>query len=175
MSDFTGGRDMHSMNRWLARRRVLAILTFTVAMVPYSLGARAAEHPNFTGSWSADPKASDFGPMGPPDKAVMTVAHKEPEVKIHSELAMAGQPARTWEATCKTDGSDCKSTNGEVSLKVSWQGDTLVVNRALNINGMAIKVKETWALSADGKTLTSNRAYETDQGNAEQKIVFTKS
>jgi hypothetical protein len=86
---------------------------------------------------------------------------------------MGGTP-RTWDATCKTDGKECKSTNGEVTLSLQWQGDTLLLNRALSLNGMAVKVKETWMLSADGKTLTSARTLETDQGNADQKIVFTK-
>jgi hypothetical protein len=165
---------MHSMQGRLKQRGMLVILTLSAfAMLRLAAGVQAAGHPNFTGDWQADPKASDFGPMGPPDKAVMNVTHKDPDVTIHSELVMGGTP-RTWDATCKTDGKDCKSTNGEVTLSLQWQGDTLLLNRALSLNGMAVKVKETWTLSADGKTLTSARTLETDQGNADQKIVFTK-
>ncbi len=156
------------------QRRVLVILTLAAGLLRLAAGLQAADHPNFTGNWQADPKASDFGPMGPPDKAVMNVTHKEPEVTIHSELVMAGN-SRAWDATCKTDGKDCKSTNGEVTLTLSWQGDALIMNRALSFNGMAVKIKETWTLSADGKTLTSARSLQTDQGGADQKIVFTKS
>jgi hypothetical protein len=164
---------MDSMQRGRTQRRVLVILTLTVGMLRFAAGLQAADHPNFTGNWQADPKSSDFGPMGPPDKALMNVTHKDPEVTIHSELVMGGN-SRVWDATCKTDGKECKSTNGETTLSFSWQGDTLIVNRAVSFNGMAVKIKETWTLSADGKTLTSARTLETDQGNADQKIVFTK-
>jgi hypothetical protein len=102
------------------------------------------------------------------------VTHKEPQFTIHSDLVMGGTP-RTWDATCTTDGKECKSTNGEVTLSVQWQGDSLILNRAQSFAGMNVKIKETWALSADGKTLTSTRSLETDQGNAAQKIVFTKA
>ncbi len=103
----------------------------------------------------------------------MNVAHKEPQLTIHSELVMGGTP-RTWDATCTTDGKECKSTNGEVTLSLQWQGDSLALNRAQSFAGMNVKIKETWTLSADGKTLTSARSLETDQGSATQKIVFTK-
>ena len=164
---------MRSKHGQLKRCGLLATLTLTSALLGATTATRAAEHPNFTGNWQADPKTSDFGPMGAPDKAVMNVTHKEPEVTIHSEMVMGGTP-RTWEATCKTDGKECKSTNGEVTLSVQWQGDTLILNRALSFNGMAVKVKETWSLSTDGKTLTSARALSADQGTMDQKIVFTK-
>jgi hypothetical protein len=164
---------MNSMQRGRTQRRVLVILTLMVGMLRLGAGVQAADHPNFSGSWQADPKASDFGPMGAPDKALMNVTHKDPDVTIHSELVMGGNP-RIWDATCKTDGKECKTTNGDVTLSLSWQGDTLILNRALSFNGMAVKIKETWSLSADGKTLTSARTVETDQGNADQKIVFTK-
>jgi hypothetical protein len=50
----------------------------------------------------------------------------------------------------------------------------LLLNRALSFGGMSVKVKETWSLSSDGKTLTSTRALQTDQGNLDQKFIFTK-
>ena len=165
---------MDSMQRGRTQRRVLVILTLMVGLLRLGAGVQAADHPNFSGSWQADPKASDFGPMGPPDKAVMNVTHKDPDVTIHSELVMGGTP-RIWDANCKTDGKECKTNNGDATLSLSWQGDTLILNRALSFNGMAVKIKETWRLSADGKTLTSARTVETDQGNADQKIIFTKS
>jgi hypothetical protein len=167
---------MYARSKQLTGRGRLVILTLMpllLLLLRLGSGAQAAGHPNFTGNWSVDAKTSDFGPMGAPDKALMNVTHKEPEVTIHSELVMGGTP-RTWDATCKTDGTECKSTNGEVTLSVTWQGDTLILNRSLSFSGMAVKVKEAWSLSADGKTLTSTRTLMTDQGNADQKIVFTK-
>ena len=164
---------MNAMQRGWMQRRALVILTLTVGVLRLAAGLQAADHPNFTGNWQVDPKTSDFGPMGPPDKAIMNVTHKDPDVTIHSELVMGGNP-RIWDVACKTDGKECKTTNGEATMSLTWQGDTLILNRALSFNGMAVKIKETWSLSADGKTLTSARTLETDQGNADQKIVFTK-
>jgi hypothetical protein len=164
---------MHARSSPQTARARLVILTFVVLVLRLAAGARAADHPNFTGTWTADPKTSDFGPMGAPDKAVMIVTQKEPDVTIRSEFVITGIQ-RTWEATCKIDGSECKSTNGETTLSLQWQGDTLILNRALSFNGMAVKIKEVWSLSADSKTLTSTRTLMTDQGDAAQKIVFTK-
>jgi hypothetical protein len=166
---------MQSKQRTLNGRGLLVTLTLALGLLRFSAaGVQAADHPNFSGSWQIDPKTSDFGPMGPPDKSVMNVTHKDPDVTIHSEVVMGGTP-RVWDATCKTDGKECKSTAGDVTLSFAWQGDSLVLNRALSFNGMAVKIKENWTLSADGKTLTSTRTLETDQGNADQKIVYTKS
>jgi hypothetical protein len=165
---------MQSMERPNRSGVLVVALALAGAMLASSAASRAAaDHPNFTGNWQADSKTSDFGPMGPPERVVMNVAHKEPEVTIHSELVMGGS-SRIWDATCKTDGKECKSTNGDVTLSLQWQGDTLLLNRALSFNGMSVKVKETWSLSPDGKTLTSDRALETDQGDLRQKIIFTK-
>src|SRR5262249_52918775 len=107
------------------------------------------------------------------ERVVMNVTHKEPEVTIHAEFVLGGT-SRTWDATCKTDGQECKSTNGDVTLSLQWQGDTLILNRTSSFGGMNLKIKETLSLSPDGKTLTSARVLETDQGNLDQKIIFTK-
>jgi hypothetical protein len=145
-----------------------------MAVVMTGAWLSAAAPPNFSGTWQADMKASDFGPMGAPDRAVLTVTHKEPEVTIHSEMSMGGNPIM-WEATCKTDGKECKGTKGDVTIALQWQGESLVLNRAISVAGMNLKVKETWTLSADGKTLTSARDLTGDQGSLSQKIIFTKS
>jgi hypothetical protein len=152
---------------------MVAVLALAGAMLAASAVTRAADHPNFTGNWQADNKASDFGPIGAPERVVMNVTHKEPEVTIHSEFVLNGT-SRTWDATCKTDGKECKSTNGDVTLSLQWEGAALILNRASSFGGMSLKIKETWSLSPDGKTLTSARALTTDQGNLDQKIIFTK-
>jgi hypothetical protein len=158
--------------QWRGRWR-LAMATVGMACVLGVAAPKAAGHPDFSGKWVADLKASDFGPVGAPDKAMLTVKQSDPEIAIHSELSMGGQ-ARDWEATCKTDGKECKSTNNEVTLSLEWKGDALLLNRSLSFSGMDIKIHETWTLSSDGKTLTSARSVETPQGNGEQKVIFTK-
>jgi hypothetical protein len=137
-------------------------------------GVRAAAQADYSGNWTGDLKASDFGEVGSPDHVTMNVTHKEPEITVHYDLGLAGNPV-VWDATCKTDGSECKSKTGDVTLSFKWEGPSLTLNRAMSFGGMAIKMKETWTLSADGKTLTSSRAIATPQGDTTQKVVFTKS
>ncbi len=163
---------MRSIQR-RSRGGMVAVLTLAGAVLAAAAATQAADHPNFSGNWQVDTKASDFGPMGPPERAVMNVTHKEPEVTIHSEFSLGGTSV-TWDATCKTDGKECKSTNGNVTLSLQWQGDNLIIDRASSFGGMSLKIKETWSLSSDGKTLTSSRTLATDQGNLDQKFVFTK-
>ncbi len=153
--------------QWLA---MVGLACVVGAFGPVTAGA--AGHPDFSGKWAADFKASDFGPMGSPDKAGLTVTQKDPEISIHSELSVGGQ-SRDWEATCTTDAKPCKANN-DMPVSLEWKGDALIVHRGVSFQGMDIKITETWTLSADGKTLTSDRAVETPQGNGTQKIVFTK-
>jgi hypothetical protein len=158
--------------QWSVRRSGWLLAVVGMAIASFA-AVRGAGHPDFSGNWQADLKTSDFGAMGQPDRMVMNVTHKEPEVTIHSDLVMAGA-SRAWDVTCKTDGKECKSTNNDVTLSLQWHDDSLLLNRAFTVQGYAIKVHETWVLSPDGKTLTSSRTVETDQGNGTQKVIFTK-
>ena len=161
----------------VAKRAAMSVAVTVALAFAFALSTAvgaAPPPPNFSGNWTADLKASSFGPIGSPDHLTMQVTHKDPEISIHYDLGMAGTPV-IYEATCKIDGKECKATKGEVTLSLQWQGDTLILNRAMSYGGMAIKLKESWTLSADGKTLTSSRDVSTDQGAASQKVVFTKS
>jgi hypothetical protein len=166
-----GGLDMTRTHRRVTQW--LMVMGFGVWLAA-AMSARAAAQPDFSGTWQADLKASDFGAMGAPERAMLTVTHKEPEVTIHSEISVQGNPIM-WEATCKTDGKECKGTKGDVTIAVQWQGTSLLLNRSISVGGMSLKVKETWTLSADGKTLTSARDLSGDQGSLSQKVIYTKS
>ena len=80
--------------------------------------------------------------------------------------------------TYKLDGTEMKETvpMGESRAKVSWDGATLVVNRAQNVTtpqgAFEITSKETYSVSGGILTLVTTR--NSPMGNTSRKTVFTK-
>jgi hypothetical protein len=55
-----------------------------------------------------------------------------------------------------------------------WDGAALVVDSKLSFQGTDVKVKDTYTLSSDGKTLTQVTHVESGMGNFDSTSVYDK-
>ncbi len=153
-----------------------ALLVLCAAMAVAAQESR----PNLSGTWNLDASRSDFGPMPPPDSIVLVVAHKDPALKVTSTQKVE-QATLTNERNLTTDGkpntNKLRSLDGEQDVVSTsrWNGAALVTTFKMQSQGIALDMKDTWTLSADGKTLTVSRGIATPQGDELTiRMVYTK-
>jgi hypothetical protein len=61
-----------------------------------------------------------------------------------------------------------------VTSTTHWEGSTLVVNSTASFQGSDVKIKNSYTLSPDGKTLTEVTHVESGMGNFDSTSVFDK-
>jgi hypothetical protein len=139
------------------------------------LAGAAQAKPNFSGDWKLNVDKSDFGPMPPPTTMTQKIDHADPDLKVSTSQS-GPQGDISYDAKYTTDGKECTNTVGPMEAKstVTWDGDDLAVTTDLDANGMQIKIKGKWSLSADGKTLTQSAHVNTPQGEIDMKYVLEK-
>jgi hypothetical protein len=150
-------------------------LKYALAVAVLSTTA-LADKPNFSGDWSLNIDKSNLGPMPPPTSMTRKVDHKDPAMSMTQATVGSPQGDQTFTFKLTTDGKE--STNemmgAQAKTKATWEGDTLVVNVALEIAGTEIKLTEKWSMSADGKTLTDNTHFVIPQGEFDLTYVMDK-
>jgi hypothetical protein len=144
---------------------VMVILCTTVAQAK----------PNFSGSWTMNASRSDFGAIAKPTSLVQQVTHNDPDLRVvTTQVGEMGD--FTLEFSYTTDGKECVNKFRDIERKstVKWEGDTLVFESRMDLRGNVVTVIETWSLSQDGKTLTSNRLLKGPEGETNAKTVLEK-
>jgi hypothetical protein len=138
--------------------------------------AVAADKPNFSGDWTLDATKSDFGPMPPPQSMTRKVDHNDPSL-TYTE-AQTGGPQGDTNRTMKysTDGKETTNDMMGTPMKATakWDGDALVMNGKLDMQGNEITLTDKWTLSADGKVLTDTLHIGTAQGEFDITYVMNK-
>ena len=140
------------------------------------LAASALAAPNFSGEWKLDLSRSQYGPI-PAPLAVTRKVTQQGSSLSWSTYQKSAQREVTTELKYTTDGKECinKMTNGDAKGTAKWQGDSLVIESSQQVQGAEIKSRETWAVSADGKTLTIlTHLTLPQQGEFDVKQVFEK-
>lgn len=145
-------------------------------------GAAAMIHtgsstPDLSGTWKLNTGKSNFGQMPPPADQVDTIVDAEPSVKIAVDQkgGMMGDVKYTEGVT--TDGQPATwpgMGDTKVTGAAHWDGNALVVDAKTTFQDSDIKIKETYTLSADGKTLTEVSHVESGMGNFDTTNVFDK-
>ena len=172
-------------------------LYFAIAVVCFlSVAAMAQKAPNFGGKWTLDVSKSKLGDRNTIESQAVTVTQTDKDIKIETATKRMAPPAGgggmgrmggggDMPVTYMLDGKESKTemTMGPntvpVVLKATVDGGKLLLSRTSTFNGpngeMTMTTKETWELSADGKTLTINTERTTPRGTDTTTRVFTKS
>jgi hypothetical protein len=145
-------------------------------------GAAAMIHtggaqPNLTGTWKLDIPKSNFGQLPPPASQTDTIDDSEPSVRIAEEQkgGMMGDMSLT--SNLSTDGKETTSPGmggAPTTSTAHWDGVALVVDSKFSFQGTDVKVKDTYTLSSDGKTLTEVTHVESGMGNFDSTSVYDK-
>lgn len=166
---------------------VIAIISFVVFSSSCASAQYKQNAPNFSGTWVLDTGKSKLDENDRIESLTLTVTQSKDEIHVDSALKlipynpafMGGPMIRPLEQNMSnTYRFDGKETQGQVpspggpqaaTLKAKFDGGKLHLSQT---NGdPVVTLKETWTLSADGKTLTADRV--TAAGRA-STLVFNK-
>jgi hypothetical protein len=139
--------------------------------------AHSGSAPNLSGTWKLILAKSDFGQIPAPASQIDTIEDNEPAVKVvvDQKGGMMGDTSYTTSVT--TDGKESKGsgmTGEPVTSVAHWDGSSLVVDSKTTFQGQEIKIKDTFTLSGDGKSLTDVTHIESGMGNFDTTSVYDK-
>ena len=156
--------------RQVARLFSLTFLTLALGLI------QAQAKSDFSGTWKLNTGKSDFGPIPAPDSLTETITHQDPSLKLNVATKGGMQGDMTYDVSYTTDGKECVNKVGDNELKstLNWDGNALAVDTKGTFSGNDITLKDRWALSDDGKTLTITRHVTSAMGEADMKEVFEK-
>ncbi|HKW97210.1 MAG TPA: hypothetical protein VJN43_05710 [Bryobacteraceae bacterium] len=157
-------------------RTALSWLAGALAVRP-SLPAFAQQKPNFSGKWTLNKPASDFGNFSAPDAQIDIIEHNEPNIRLMQTIrgdAVPGGEA-TSERRYTTDGKENINKIGDRELKsrTVWDESKLVITTNLPSPGGPIEIKDTWVLTASGQMVIT-RHFRGPQDERRQKLIFIR-
>ncbi len=150
--------------------------TLAAALLLCAALGRAETRPNFAGTWKQNNEKSTPSRSSGFRSYINRIEHKDPDLRVATIIAREGGES-TFERTYTTDGKEQKATDregDEFMTTVKWQGAALVFETVEKERGNTITTRETWTLSADGKTLTKTIHRSGPRGESDQKYVLEK-
>ena len=158
-------------------RTVLTIVFAVATLALPSLAHAGSDQPNLSGTWNLNISKSNFGQMSAPASQVDTIEDNEPLVKINEvqKGGMMGDVNVT--TTVDTTGKETKTSGmggADVTSTAHWDGATLVIDSKTSYQGSAITIKDSYALSSEGKILTETTHVESGMGNFDTTSVYDK-
>jgi hypothetical protein len=140
------------------------------------LSAAAADHPNFSGKWTLEPKKSDFGILPVPERFERTIGQKGEEVKLSTVQGVAEKESRS-DVTFVTDGMEHTQMIGTFQVKITgtWKGKQLeVISKRVVSGGVPLETTDLWTLGADGKTMTVDSKIHTRNADFNVRMHLVK-
>lgn len=179
------------------------ILLFAAVLCVFATAAFAQKTANYAGTWTLDTTKSKLDERMRIESMTMTVEQTPTQLTVTTATKRLPPPADAprpggggmgarrggmgggdGKTVYTLDGKETKiESDGPmgkipVTLKATADGGKLQLSNSRTINGqmgeMTISNKETWELSADGKTLTVNRESTNPRGTTASTMVFTK-
>ena len=149
-------RHLHQSSRF---EFLTAALWLLMCFIPCAAQNRQSK-PDLTGSWVFDQRQSYPASKRKPISSILTIVHRDPEIRIKTKLTLDGQETAI-ETVLFSDGRGERNAGytGRVGYsKTEWDGRTLVMKYSstyLSTGWTKHYVEETqrWDLSKDGKTL----------------------
>lgn len=138
------------------------------------LGAQAPVKPNFTGVWKLNLQKSKLE-IPPPTATTFRIDHREPHFHL-SRTHVYGKQSDTWSADLTTDGKEYyqKEGNLETWTRVYWDGDSLVLDQKIKLNGKEGTNVVRYSLADNGRTFIALERMRTPRFSHENRWVFDK-
>ena len=130
---------------------------------------------NLSGEWKLNFAKSDYGKFPAPSSMTRKIAHNDPKL-ILTTTQKGAQGEVTSKLVYTTDGKESVNqvAGGEAKGIAQWIGDKLMIESSREFQGVTLKQKDIWTLSADGKTLTIDSHVSIPNGEFDIKQVFDK-
>jgi hypothetical protein len=146
-----------------------------LALLAFPLTAADPAKPNFSGEWKMNADKSDFGQLPRPLAYQRNIEHKDPVIRmVARQSTQMGE--QTVVSTMRSDGVQTTnpSRTGDTKTTGRWLGRDIELTTTKQVEGGEAVTRETWSLSADGKTLTSTTHLKTPRGELDVKMVLDK-
>ena len=130
---------------------------------------------NLSGEWKLNFAKSNYGKFPAPSSMTRKIAHNDPKL-ILTTTQKGPQGEVTSKLTYTTDGKESVNqvAGGEAKGIAQWIGDKLMIESSREFQGVTLRQKDIWTLSADGKTLTIDSHVSIPNGEFDIKQVFDK-
>ncbi len=181
------------------------VFAAALSLLVFAISASAQKTTDFSGKWTLDKEKSTLSEREKTsiESQTLTVTQTAADIKIEPATKRMAPPAgaptggggggmgrgggmgggdmaMTYALGKETTVEQQMGPNTvPVTLGSKWDGSKLVLNRSSTFNGPNGEVKntskETWELSADGKTLTIHAERTGMQGTTTSTKIFTKS
>ncbi len=173
-----------------------------MAVCLFSIAALAQDKKvDYSGTWTLDVSKSKLDERARIESQTLTVTQTDKDIKIATATKRLPPPADVPQGggrpgggggmgggdstmTYALDGKETtieqETPRGKVPVKLTGKSDAgklhLASSRTMNtqMGEMTMTTKETWELSADGKTLTVNRESTSPRGTNSSTMVFAK-
>lgn len=160
------------------------ILMVGVAVLGLACVTLAQGKTDFSGTWRLDVNKSDFGPVPGPTSQTDVIQQKGDTLTI-KVAALTDEGKQEYTIQFVADGKEVNVSPDAPgahpapsvtmqSVSTAWDGPVLVVNQKLLYGDMPVTGVSRYSLSADGKVLTVDSDYETQEGGATRSFVFEK-
>lgn len=133
--------------------------------------------PNLSGVWKLNIPKSNYGQIPPPGSQVDTIENNEPSVKIAEDQKGGMMGDFNVTSAVDTTGKETKNAGmggADVISTAHWEGITLVIDSKTSFQGNDMKIKDSYTLSGDGKSLTEVTHIESGMGNFDMTSVYDK-
>jgi hypothetical protein len=145
---------------------------FALFLILAGSAAFAAEPVNFSGTWKENMEKSTKSNLtsyvNKIDVAGNTINVKTTTTGPRGERTSERTYTVGKEVTSKLADGD------EAITSARWEGNALVIVSTVKEPDGAVESKETWTLSADGKTLTKQRHSHSPKGDRDETFVLEK-
>lgn len=141
-----------------------------------SLAAQRSSHPDVAGRWRMD--TTKFEKRDAALAALtLSVAHHGDTLVIVTDVADVGRPPFTMTARYLPEQPLGAAPSGAMAQQVSrlsWRGDTLVLNTVEARPERTLKIEEHWVIDASGRTLSRLQTVADGARVSRQTLVFTR-
>lgn len=154
--------------------RTIAYALLLTAAVLLSTAARAADPPNFSGTWKQNMEKSATKSIWL-KSYVNKIEQTDTTLKV-TTTTVGDRGERTYDRTYAI-GKEEKSKDregDEFATLVKLDGSTLVFETTEKERDAFLTTRESWTLSADGKTLTKVLKRSGPRGESQQQYVLEK-
>jgi hypothetical protein len=152
--------------------RALKSVTAVLIVAGASRGP-AQTHPDFSGTWTQNMEKSSKTSL----QSYANRIEQKGETLTVTTVMSGARGESTYDRTYVI-GKQSQSSDREgdrLTSFVKWEGQTLVFLTTEKEKAGTIETRETWTLSADGRTLTKLRTSHGPRGDMEQHYVLEKS
>ena len=149
-----------------------------LAAVPIAFLATACQpattRPDFSGTWIFDPTRSVLQSPSP-DSSVFVIDHREPRFHL-SRTHFFGADSDTFAMDLTTDGAEVERSydNFQLRGRSYWDGEALVFEATLLIEGEQASTVGRYSLAQEGNTLIAEEHFVMGQYSHENRWVFDK-